>query len=105
MIEEFLYVQSTEQIISIPVALRCVEALGIRRRKKNEGAGSEIKCFKVLILKSQLKLLRVLISEGDKTHYIAYGEGVPGGQIVNWPFLSTKQRCGNKDTEVYYHIH
>lgn len=53
VVEEFLYVQSTtEQIISIPVALRCVEALGIRRRKKNEGAGSEIKCFKVLILKS-----------------------------------------------------
>lgn len=69
--------------------------------------GSEIKCFKVFNseITSQLKLLRVVISEGDKTHYIAHGEGVPGGQIVNWPFLSTKQRCGNKDTEVYYHIH
>lgn len=53
VIEELLYVQSTsEQIISMLVALRCVEALGIRKRKKNEGAGSEIKRFKVLILKS-----------------------------------------------------
>ena len=40
--------------------------------------------------RTQLKLLIVLISEGDKTYYIAHGEGVPGEQIVNWPFLSTK---------------
>lgn len=44
VIKEFLYVQSTvEQIISIPVALRCIEALGIWRRKKGEGTVSENK--------------------------------------------------------------
>lgn len=44
MIEEFLYVQSTvEQIISISVALRCVKALGIWRRKKGEGTRPDIK--------------------------------------------------------------
>lgn len=44
MIEEFLYVQSSvEQIISISVALRCVKALGIWKRKKDEDALSDIK--------------------------------------------------------------
>lgn len=38
VIEEFLYVQSpAEQIIPLPVALRCMKTLGIRRRKKGEG--------------------------------------------------------------------
>lgn len=44
MIEELLYVQSTvEQIISISVALRCVKALGIWKRKKDEDTLSDIK--------------------------------------------------------------
>ena len=46
VIKEFLYVQSTvEQIISIPVALRCIGALGIWRREKGEGTVSENKCL------------------------------------------------------------
>lgn len=52
MIEEFLYVQSPdEQVIPVSVALGCVKALGMWRRKKDENTLSGIKHLTVFILK------------------------------------------------------
>lgn len=52
MIEEFLYVQSPdEQVIPVSVALRCVKALEMWRRKKDEDTLTNIKHVTVLILK------------------------------------------------------
>jgi hypothetical protein len=53
VIEEFLYVQSTvEQIIPILVALGCIKALGVWRRKKHKGAVTNIEYLTVLIEKT-----------------------------------------------------
>lgn len=107
VIKEFLYVQHTvQQIISISVALGCVKALGIWKKKKDEGTVPKTKHLNNSFHSERASdwsySWRVAISEANGSCRKAHGEVWAGGHRVIWPFPGTMQKCGKGFLEYKY---